>query len=67
MVQVQFGSFRYVFFRLSSVQDITFFHYLPAALAKGAVLNVAFADELANQGFTAITKPASAHIRLFIL
>lgn len=28
---------------------------------------MAFADELANQGFTAITKPASAHIRLFIL
>lgn len=37
--------------------------------ADEAALNVAlaFADELANQGFTAITKPASAHIHLFIL
>lgn len=51
----------------SSVQDITFNHYPRAAVAKGAVCNVTFADELANQGFTAITKPASAHIHLFIL
>lgn len=37
--------------------------------ADEAALNVAlaFADELANQGFTAITEPASAHIHLFIL
>lgn len=37
--------------------------------ADEAAFNVAFAfaDELANQGFTAITKPASAHIHLFIL
>lgn len=35
-----------------------FIHYPPAALADEAVLNVAFAfaDELANQGFTAIPK-----------
>lgn len=51
----------------SSVQGFPFIHYSPAALADEAVLNVAFADELANQGFTAITKPASAHIHLFIL